>query len=92
MIDELLNTLRALKSDPGRAVELYGQLYRESLFALVKAGSETNLQSCLFLHYPSADGIRELPLFTKPEFVLPGMPHWATRTGVLTNEQNESQG
>ena len=74
MIDELLDTLRALKSDPGRAVELYGQLYRESFLALVQAGSETNLQSCLFLNYPTVNGLRELPLFTKPEFVLPGMP------------------
>ena len=74
MIDELLNTLRALKSDPGRAVDLYEQLYRESFFALVQSGSEANLQSYLFLNYPTADGLRELPLFTKREFVLPGMP------------------
>src|SRR5215813_10899105 len=74
MIDELLETLRALKSDPGRAVELYEQLYRASFFALVQAGSETNLQSYLFLNYPTTDGLRELPLFTKREFVLPGMP------------------
>jgi len=74
MIDELLNTLRALKSDPGRAVELYEQLYRESFFALVLAGSVGNLQSYLFLNYPTVDGLQELPLFTKREFVLPGMP------------------
>jgi hypothetical protein len=74
MIDQLLDTLRALKSNPGRAVELYEQLYRESFFALIQAGSETNLQSYLFLNYPTDDGLRELPLFTKPEFVLPGMP------------------
>ena len=74
MIDELLDTLRALKSDPGRAVELYQQLYGESFFALVQAGSEANLQSHLFLNYPTADGLRELPLFTKREFVFPDMP------------------
>jgi len=74
MIDELLNILRALKSDPGRAVELYEQLYRESFFALVQSGSETDLQRHLFLNYPTTDGLRELPLFTKHEFVLPGMP------------------
>jgi len=77
MADELLDTLRALKLDSARAVDLYGQLYRESFLALVQAGSETDLQSCLFLNYPTADGLRELPLFTKPEFVLPGMPNQA---------------
>jgi hypothetical protein len=74
MIDELLDTLRALRADPGRAVGLYEQLYRESFFALVQAQSETDLQAYLFLNYPTADGLRELPLFTKREFVLPGMP------------------
>jgi len=74
MIDELLNTLRALKSDPGRAVVLYEQLYKEPFFALVESGSEAHLQSHLFLNYPTADGLRELPLFTKREFVLTGMP------------------
>src|SRR5258707_7240016 len=74
MIDELLEALRALKSDPGRAVELYQQLYGASFFTLVQAGSEANLQSHLFLNYPTADGLRELPLFTKREFALPSMP------------------
>ena len=78
MIDELLETLRALKSDPGRAVELYQQLYRETFFAVVQAESEKDLDSYLFLNYPTADGLRELPLFTKPEFVLPGMPDEAS--------------
>jgi hypothetical protein len=73
MIDELLDTLRALRADPGRAVGLYEQLYRESFFALVQAQSETDLQAYLFLNYPTADGLRELPLFTKREFVLPRM-------------------
>lgn len=70
MIDELLDTLKALRSDPGRAVELYEQLYRESFFALVQAGSEDDLQSHMFLNYPTVDGLRELPLFTKREFIL----------------------
>lgn len=73
MIDELFDTLRALRSDPRRAVELYEQLYWESFFALVQAGSETDLQSHLFFNYPTADGLRELPLFTKREFILQGL-------------------
>ena len=74
MIDELLDTLTSLRADPGRVVDLYQQLYQESFFALVQAGSEDSLQSHLFLNYPAVGEIRELPVFTKREFVLPDLP------------------
>jgi len=71
---ELLKTLRALPTDPGRVVDLYSQLYAESFLAFVQAGSETNLGSALFLTYPTQSQLRELPVFTSREFVLPNMP------------------
>jgi hypothetical protein len=70
----LLDTLKALPTDPSRAVDLYSQLYAASLIALVQAGSEANLGSALFLTYPTRDKIRELPLFTSREFVLANLP------------------
>lgn len=69
-MDELLDTLRTLRSDPSRAVVLYEQLFRASFFVLVKSGSEAHLESHLFLTYPTIDDIRELPVFTLRKFVL----------------------
>ena len=70
----LLDTLKALPTDPYRVVDLYPQLYAASFIAFVQAGSEANLGSALFLTYPTRDEIRELPLFTGREFVLPNLP------------------
>lgn len=70
----LLNTLNALPDDPNRVIDLYSQLYAASFIALVQAGSESDLGSALFLTYPAQDQIRELPLFTHSEFVLPNFP------------------
>jgi hypothetical protein len=72
-MDELLETLQALRSDPSRAIELYRQLYHESFFAFVKSGSEATLEAHLFLTYPSSGDVRELPLFTLRDFVLDGL-------------------
>ena len=73
-MDELLETLKALRSDPSRAVDLYRQLYHASFFAFVKSGSESTLDVHLFLTYPSSGDVRELPLFTLRDFVLDGFP------------------
>jgi len=72
-MDELLKTLKALKSDPSRAVDLYRQLYYAPFFAFVQRGSETTLDAHLFLTYPSSGDVRELPLFTLRDFVLEGL-------------------
>jgi hypothetical protein len=70
----LLDTLKALPTDPSRVVDLYSQLYAASFIAFVQAGTEANLGSALFLTYPTQDKIRELPLFTSREFVIPNFP------------------
>ena len=73
-IDELLGTLRALRSDPSRAVDLYRQLYHATFLTFVQSGSENTLGAHLFLTYPSSGDVRELPLFTLSDFVLEGFP------------------
>ena len=70
----LLTTLKALRTDPARVVDLYRQLHSSTLLALVESGSETTPNSLSFLSYEGADGIRELPLFTRREYNLAGMP------------------
>lgn len=70
----LLETLKALPNDPSRVIDLYSQLYAASFIAFVQAGSQANLGSALFLTYPTKTQIRELPLFTCKEFVLPNFP------------------
>jgi hypothetical protein len=69
-MDELLETLKALRSDPTKAIELYEQLYHASFFAFVQGGSESTIDAHLFLTYPSGGEVRELPLFTLRDFVL----------------------
>jgi hypothetical protein len=70
----LIDTLKALPSDPSRVVDLYRQLHAASFLVAVQAGSESDLASALFLTYPARDKIRELPVFTHPDFVLPNLP------------------
>src|SRR5688572_10940439 len=72
-MDELLETLKALRSDPSRAIDLYSQLYHAAFFAFVKSGSESTIDVHLFLTYPSSGDVRELPLFTLRDFVLDGL-------------------
>ena len=71
-MDELLETLKALRSDPTQAIELYQQLYHAAFFAFVQSGSESTLEEHLFLTYPGGGDVRELPLFTVRDFVLEG--------------------
>ena len=70
----LLDTLRALPTDPSRVVDLYSQLYAGSFIVPMQAGSETDLGTALFLTYPCPDGIRELPVFTCRDYVLKHLP------------------
>jgi hypothetical protein len=73
-MDELLNTLKALASDPSKAIDLYRQLYPATFITFVQRGSETTLEAHSFLTYATATDIRELPLFTLREYVLTGFP------------------
>ena len=70
MRDELVSTLQGLRSDPSLVVVLYEQLAKTNFLALVRAGTEHSVTSMEFLTYPSSGGVRELPLFTQPDFVL----------------------
>src|SRR4051794_12645006 len=70
LMSALLDTLKALPTDPSRVIDLYSQLYAASFITLVQAGTEARLSTALFLTYPAQDNIRELPLFTCREFVL----------------------
>jgi hypothetical protein len=63
MHSDLLDTLKALRTDPARAIDLYRQLYAASFVVLVQAGSEADLRTALFLTCPSRDGVRELPVY-----------------------------
>ena len=62
--------MRALRNEPARVLELYEQLFHGSFVALVQRGSEKHVGTMLFLTYPSDDGIYQLPVFTRSEFVL----------------------
>jgi hypothetical protein len=64
--EQLVATLRSLKTDPAAAVELYEQLFRARYWVLV-SDAETNLDNMFFLNYESDDGVQELPVFTTPD-------------------------
>ena len=74
MNSDLLITLKALPTDPSRAVDLYLQLYAASFVVPVQAGSEADLGKAMFLIYPSPDRIQELPIFTSRDYVLKNLP------------------
>jgi hypothetical protein len=71
MQDELVSTLQSLRTDPSCVVSLYEQLAKAQFLALVRTGTELDVASMQFLTYPSSGEVRELPLFTRPNFVLP---------------------
>jgi hypothetical protein len=71
---DLLETLKALPTDPSRVVDLYSQLYTGSFVVPVQAGSERDLGTAKFLIYPTPDGISELPLFTSRDYILKNLP------------------
>lgn len=72
---DLLQTLKALPTDPSRVVDLYSQLYAGSFVVPVQAGSEADIGTAMFLIYPTRDGIRELPIFTSRDYVLMNLPN-----------------
>jgi hypothetical protein len=70
MQDALLKSLQTLRSDPTVVPQLYEQLATAELFAFVGAGTQSDVTGMAFLTYPTVDGIRELPLFTRRELAL----------------------
>jgi hypothetical protein len=72
MNDSLVETMRALRPEPTRSVDLYRELYNGSFIVLVQAGSEESPGSMLFLTYP-AEGGQQLPVFTYRDYILTGM-------------------
>src|SRR6266481_7169333 len=74
MNSDLLQTLKALPTDPSRVVDLYSQLYAGSFVVPVQAGSEADLGTAMFLIYPTPDKIQELPIFTSRDYVLKNLP------------------
>ena len=82
MASPLLDTVVALRRDPTRVVVLYAQLYASRFFVQVQAGSEADIRSALFLTYDTRDNIKELPIYTSLEAVLPGVPSDAVTISV----------
>jgi hypothetical protein len=70
MNEQLLDILIRLQTDKSVVVYLYEQLFRSDYFALVDPNTTNDLYSFKFLTYDSHDGLRELPVFTKEEFIL----------------------
>ncbi|MDB5221488.1 MAG: hypothetical protein JWN83_155 [Chitinophagaceae bacterium] len=66
----LLETLNGLKEDPTLVLQLYQQLFGENYFAIIRPGTENDLDKMEFLIYDTPDEVRELPLFTSEHFVL----------------------
>jgi SseB protein N-terminal domain len=71
MNKQLQRTMQALKANPAFAVELYEFLFSSHFWALVTHPGE-NVDDPYFLIYESADGVRELPVFTAPDQPLVG--------------------
>ena len=62
---ELVRLLRAFRSDPPLVIQLYEKLFFGRFWML--AQEPAAISQMAFLTYPTADGIRELPVFTAPD-------------------------
>jgi len=65
MNKSLIKTLCDFRNDVTLVIGLYQQLFNSRFCVLAKKPAE-DLQTMLFLTYPTKDGIRELPVFTEP--------------------------
>lgn len=70
MTISLVEILDKLKSDPTQVIQLYGELYNSNFFVLARPETVHELTLMEFVTYPSADGVRELPIFTTNKFIL----------------------
>jgi hypothetical protein len=66
MNNALIETLKGLRRDPALSVILYKQLFMGRFWAIAKK-STGKLENLSFLTYPSADNVRELPVFIDPK-------------------------
>jgi hypothetical protein len=62
--------LAKLKLNPATVIELYPLLAKIEYRVLIAPTSGDSLDQMLFLTYPTADSIRELPAFTSDSFSL----------------------
>jgi hypothetical protein len=62
---ELLRLLKAFRADPSLVIRLYENLFFGRFWVLVQQLAD--ISQMAFLSYPTADGMRELPLFTAPD-------------------------
>jgi hypothetical protein len=62
---ELLHLLKAFRADPSLVVRLYESLFFGRFWVLAQQPAEISQTS--FLSYSTADGVRELPVFTAPD-------------------------
>ncbi|MGB9074810.1 MAG: hypothetical protein WCC22_19390 [Terriglobales bacterium] len=66
MNNALIETLKGLKRNPALAVILYKQLFMGRFWAIAQKSTD-NLENIRFLTYPSANNVRELPVFIDPK-------------------------
>jgi hypothetical protein len=57
-----------------RIIELHAPLYAGSFLVPVRAGSEAAVASAAFYTYACRDNVRELPVFTRRDFVFADLP------------------
>jgi hypothetical protein len=79
---ELLRLLKAFRADPPLVVQLYESLLFGRFWVL--AQQPTDISRMLFLTYPSAGGVRELPVFTAADRLL--LTKLATESGAISIE------
>ena len=65
----LTEILIELKTNPIVVLKLYEKLFGANLFAIIRKGTETNLNICEFSSYETPDEIYEIPLFTENKFL-----------------------
>lgn len=70
MRNPLIEILVNIRSDPTLAIKLYEVLYNSTFFALVRLGTQNDIELMEFVTYPTEDQIQELPIFTSKKFIL----------------------
>ncbi len=73
MNERLISILNSLKSDPSVVVILYEEIFNSTFFAIIQKGTESSLNRMKFLTYPTSDEVRELPIFSSKDFLLPDL-------------------
>lgn len=69
MQHSLIEILIELKTNPSIVIELYEKIFNSKFLAIVRKGTEENLNVTEFSSYETQDGIFEIPLFTENKFI-----------------------